>query len=141
MQNMSMICIDEKCKQFSELWEKRWYSPLNHWDEENSEPAITVSESVFRTYVNKNKTCFRKLEIVQNGNSSSTNTKPQINIINHTCSPLIFLYSLLQNYESSILMSCSWHMSYEQRITHKDNKTSKTLFNEMIIVPIAFSNV
>ena len=30
-------------------------------------------------------------------------------------------------------------MSYEQRITHKDNKTSKISFNEMIIVPIAFS--
>ena len=30
-------------------------------------------------------------------------------------------------------------MSYEQRVTHKDNKTSKTLFNTLIIVPIAFS--
>ena len=104
-------------------------------------PAITVSESVFRTYTNKNEIRLRKLEIFQNINSSSTNTKPQINIINHTCSPLIFLYSLLQNYESSILISCSWHMSYEQRITHKNNKTSKMSFNTMIIVPIAFSNI
>ena len=63
---------------------------------------------MFRTYVNKNETSFRKLEMFQNGNCSSTNTNPQINIINHTCSPLIFLYSLLHNYESSKFISCSW---------------------------------
>ena len=37
-----------------------------------------------------------------------------------------------------MFMSTSWHMSYEQFMTHKDNKTSKMLFNFMIIVPTVF---
>ena len=95
-------------------------------------------ETQFRTYINKNETRFGKLEIFQYGIVAARTQKPRITIINHTCTPLIFLYSLLWNHESSMLMSSSWHMSYEQRMTHKDNKTSQTLLNRMIILPIKF---